>query len=233
MKKQALLALALSIVSLPALAVMNGVEEPEANWPATAKLYVLDTHLCTGTFLSDTVLLTARHCVDRSDPTGNVRVDSAGVQVKSLEARYLPVEDDSLPDVLSYETDLAIVLFPAGTGAGRGIASYPEIAGEAASPWDEVFLLGYGGLDIAGSGAGTLRSGANYVMFSDEAGFSFIAANEDQNVAPGDSGSAAYVNGRIVGVATLAGDVFGYLKIAGFRALYDGPARELLSGVGF
>lgn len=221
--------------SASATKVTNGVEAAESDHPATTKLDVLNTHMCTGTFLNDTTVLTARHCIDKQNPAGNVRVDtSAGGtahQVTSINVFVIPGEDSSLPEVLNYETDLAIVVFPEGTGAGRGIAAnaYPKLSDGAPSSGDWVHMLGFGGTDMSGSNHGVLRSGDHEISFVDDGGFSWVAFSGEQNVAPGDSGSAAYVNDKIVGVATLAGDTFGLgmVYIAGFRGTYDAVAQEL------
>ncbi len=228
--KSLLLASSLALVSLPAAALVNGTEEAESSFPFTARLYVLGTHLCTGTFLNDTTVLTARHCIAYADPTGNVRVDSGAQQSASVNVFYLDEGfDPALPPQLGYETDLALVVFPAGTGKGRGIGGggYPALATDEPLPGDWLYLLGYGGTDMTGAGAGVLRSGAHQIMFVDPADMSWVALPGEQNVAPGDSGSAGYIDGKVAGVATLAGDILGLVKIGAYRSIFDDKAKGL------
>ncbi len=186
------------------------------------------TGLCTGTFLSSTTAITAVHCVDRENPTGNVNVDGiASLQVFFSERYQTPVEHgDLIEGRIKY--DVAVLVFPPGTGEFLGIKSYPKLATTDPKSGDTVYLVGFGmsdpyafltgdeenaGAGIKGWGTATISETKDGMLFTEP-----ITIENKKPVAtetlsvrpntsrglPGDSGGALYnTQGEIVGITSV------------------------------
>lgn len=180
----------------------------------TVALTSTGAELCTGTFLSDTEMLTAGHCLEEGDPTGGVNVDG----VPSLAAYVAP----QFKDIDSARYDMALVIFPAGTGEYLGIQHYPRLASAPPAPGEALYLVGFGMTDpyammsggdgghgIRGWGItafdaienGLIRTRDIYIPYSKTA---MRLRKIASNILVGDSGGAVYnERGEIVGVVSL------------------------------
>lgn len=185
--------------------VTNGVDVatlPQDPFPAVVALGTASSGICTGTFVSDTTLLTAAHCLQR--------VEDGGLSYGELHPTR--VFHGKLVGSLAAlrNTDVAVAVFPAGT-APASLRLLPR----AAAADEEVSLVGFGRLDVAdGTTSGVKRIGSNTVARV-EGGFVFVlgVGGPQEGVkkgakaasAAGDSGSPLLVGDGVAGVTTGGG----------------------------
>ncbi|RZA25922.1 MAG: trypsin-like serine protease [Proteobacteria bacterium] len=205
--------------------VTNGVAISENVFPS-AVLLMLETPegqgLCTGTFVNDSQVVTAGHCVE-------------GLSAKNPSVFYstkINGELTPLAQAVSFKrnprysielgvnpNDVAVINFPAGTAP----ATTP-IASQTPRVGTEFTIVGYGnnanynnasGL-LEGSGAGVKRQGRNTLEAIDNNMLSFVgltgketkstyAKGELVASGEGDSGGPMFVAGKLVGVTSGGG----------------------------
>lgn len=178
---------------------INGKIIEETEFPA-----VVWIGNCTGTFVSDTTLITAAHCVRAPNRTTGVVNQTISLprqgDVKSLKV---------LANVRSNQNvsphDSAIVIFPPGTAK----ATMP-LHRTAAKVGDKIMLVGYGG-EVWGGRAGTKRKGTNELtevargyLISERRGNN-PNSGEGVAVAPGDSGGPLFIDNALAGIASGGG----------------------------
>ncbi len=182
--------------------------------------------LCTGTFVSPNTLLTAVHCIDAKNPRGGVNVDGINSIMVYFNDLYFKLGES---ERIRY--DVAVVIFPPGTGDFLGIKKYPELASAEPNGGDKIYLVGYGmnnpwamwhpqanvesGTGIKGWGTANISEAKDGILFTEAVNVENrqpIAADKEKQTAapnssralPGDSGSSAYnEQGRILGITSV------------------------------
>ena len=210
--------------------VTNGTTIGEAEYPSVARIYFTvgqGAATCSGTFISDSLLLTAAHCVSQAevDDRGLVDMDITLLTqdaVGAFESRaesiavYRNPEWDTVPGVNKF--DLGLIKFPEDTAL-----AVSKIASSAGKINDNVMVVGYGNNDnVARTGAGVKRKGANKIHDVRE-GFLFLrgsalpddASGTRSTSGMGDSGGPLFRDGKLVGVTS------------GGKVLEDGTSEAL------
>jgi hypothetical protein len=184
-----------------AVKVTNGI--PTDGYPAV--VYLNNDSLeaaCTGTFVSDTTLLTAAHCINNDDD-GGLRIDT----VRSLKSIHVAgvfgLGAQRLP------TDLAIIIFPPGTGTSTiPMATKPPAVG------DSITIIGYGRTIAtvdksvsetqAITGDNQLQSAGAFLFFTGQPGPSdTVPAGQDSASGDGDSGGPLLIDGKLAGTCAV------------------------------
>jgi len=214
------------------LKVTNGIDVATAfavdPYPAVVMLTSAAAGICTGTFVSDRVVLTAAHCLDRTEgggmSLGNVRAEGAihGTLVGKVAALR--------------KTDLAVLAFPAGTGK-----AWVSLAPRAPARTDRIAFVGFGRSDVKdGATSGVKRLGYNMCERMAD-GFLHVvglAANsdavprgEDAATSFGDSGAPLLVDGAIAGIGSGGGVLPDGRKRSQFVDLSSAESCALLAKV--
>ncbi len=205
--------------------VTNGHEISESTFPSVVLLTILDANdkvagICTGTFVNDSQVVSAGHCVEGLNPADPAMA-------------FLTKDKDGNPALLKAESfarhpnysirlgvsayDVSVINFPAG--------SAPAISPRATrspSAGQSFTIVGYGNnvneFDswgrMTGSGAGKKRAGTNSVGSVSGGFINFNGLPEADGVTTqgtlvasgsGDSGGPLFVNGQLAGVTSGGG----------------------------
>lgn len=196
-------------------AVVDGQETRDH--PAVVLLFTKDAMRCTGTFVSDTTLLTAGHCVFKTE-TGDTTVmldDCAGNQTIGVESTKLFHQGQAGTDfgtTVGAEQsayDLVVVLFPPGTAP----AVLP-LSPRAPAKGDELTIVGFGSdklINESTSGLGEKlpfikkREGKTAYRTDTPPGDLIevqAPLGDGSATSRGDSGGPVLLDGRIAGVAS-------------------------------
>ena len=211
--------------------VSNGKDITETEYPSVIMLFdQTKGALCTGTFISDTTVITAAHCTmgssDIDAKTGKVNhtlylarlIDIKQKKLEKLatsEAVYRnPQWDAEFKKQQVNKYDLGVVVFPKGTG--KGIS---ELASETPAQGDELTIVGYGlnyvpkdEKDVDVSSVGKKRVGFNSVAALQDGFIYFSGAlktttadGSNANASMGDSGGPLFVGDKLAGVTSGGG----------------------------
>lgn len=204
--------------------VTNGREVGDTEYPSVVLLYdQTQGAICTGTFITPTVVLSAAHCTmgGKVDADGNVDLKLAIIKISDAankEAELVaqstavvrnPLWDKNGGNVNKF--DLSLITFPEGTAqAMSSIASTP------AKTKDKFTIVGYGlnqMKDVSnGDSAGMKREGVNTVSRLSGGFIQFTGKDStttgdgtDVSSASGDSGGPLFINGKVAGVTSGGG----------------------------
>ncbi len=204
--------------------VTNGREVGESEYPSVVLLYdKVQGGICTGTFITPTVVLSAAHCTmgGNVDADGNVDLKLAIIKItdpvnkkaelvaESTAIVRNPLWDKNGRNVNKF--DLSLITFPEGTSK-----AVSDLATVAAKAKDKFTIVGFGLNQMKdmsnGDSAGVKREGVNSVS-SISGGFIQFTGKDstttgdgtDVSSASGDSGGPLFINGKVAGVTSGGG----------------------------
>ena len=203
--------------------VTNGTEISTEEFPGVVLLYDAKIgSICTGSFITETIVLTAAHC------TMGGEIDSDGDVDHELQ--LVEIEDNDKSKARVVATSTRVVRNPLWDFAGRNVNRYDlgvvffepgvakeilPIASEPAKVGDDFVIVGYG-LNTSSSkdpsSAGIKRMGQNRVSAIQEGFIQFdgkskttSADGTDVAAGSGDSGGPLFIEGQIAGVTSGGG----------------------------
>ncbi|RYZ57047.1 MAG: S1 family peptidase [Proteobacteria bacterium] len=215
-----------SATEASAVKVTNGVAIAENTFPSTVLLVSMSAEgeaICTGTFINDSQVLTAGHCVEglsKTKPSIYYATDKGGQMAAIAQAvSYVRNPKYSFAEGVSAH-DISIINFPANTApAVTALAeSTPEVG-------EEFTIVGYGNNEnylskgvLDGAGAGVKRAGKNFISSTDDGMITFAGltgvetapvqgekAGELVSSGAGDSGGPLLVKGKLAGITSGGG----------------------------
>lgn len=205
--------------------VTNGVVISGSSFPSTVLLIMNSRQgqsICTGTFVNDSQVVTAGHCVEglsKTKPNLLVATEVNGRTVPFARAiSWVRNPTYSFAQGVS-PYDMSVITFPANTAP-----AISPIATEAPKVGEVFTIVGYGNNQnfigktgvLDGAGAGVKRAGSNRLSQVSGGMLTFAGltgtvkvegAEPGQYVASGsgDSGGPMFVNGNLVGVTSGGG----------------------------
>lgn len=231
------------------LKVTNGKVISEDVYPEVLMLEIATatgrSGTCTATFISDSVALTAAHCVNSGKPDADGMVDMEVHYVRSGEESSLDKKKTRIATGLkAYQNkawmesgggvnakDLGVVIFPANTAK-----SWATIGSRKPMAGDDLVIVGYGLNELldVGAKAGIKRMGKNKIKTVGEGFIEFEGTPRDLDSdgvnsasASGDSGGPLFVNGELVG-STSGGGIRGNVKSSKYVDLTSESSREFI-----
>lgn len=191
------------------LAIVGGQEVDIEDFPHTVSVRLYDQHICGGSILSPTVVLTAAHCVDGADRTrSSVR---AGNSHNAYGTSYPVAETHTHHhydrDTIDY--DVAILKLANSLIVDSGVQPVP-LATTVTPAGSTAWVSGWGALVPGGGPSSSLRA-VDVAIVSEAdcirayAGITprmLCAQAPGHDACQGDSGGPLIVDGRLVGVVS-------------------------------
>lgn len=200
--------------------ITNGIEIPAESYPSVVLLYDPEaSSICTGTFVTEEIVLTAAHCSmgGNVDASGNVDLtmyiieindpatNDAKIVGQSTKIVRDPLWDRNGKNVNRY--DLGLVFFEKGVSK-----AVSKIASSGAQAGDDFVIVGFGLNGNDQSTAGIKRYGANTVSSVSGGFIQFTGQNGPTNgdgtnsaAGSGDSGGPLFIDGSVAGVTSGGG----------------------------
>lgn len=181
--------------------VINGIPAKAGEFPSIAKLTLYhenSTSLCTGTFLNQSVFLTAAHCVADSGKVYRASVSEIDVIDTWIPKEFLAAKSKSYgfpsEGFNQYvRSDMALLKFPANTASRLGITRFMSLAHDLLFTDNEVVIVGFGRVKAAVTSPGILHWGKSNITSSDKDvvvvnGGNVAKKGENSLASAGDSG---------------------------------------------
>lgn len=212
------------------------------------------TSICTATFVNDSQVVTAAHCVYDIVAAGKsasvmTTTTAEGTRVKAFRLQYHPAF--TVADGALSKHDLAIVSFPRGTSSAT-TQLYPR----APTVGQDFTIVGFGLNDYrydtqgqqTGTGSGVKRKGENQIAAIADGMIQFygVPTASDQHTAPGqysasgsgDSGGPLLIDGALAAVTSGGGLAQGTdetgetftVKVSNYVDLNEAANRNFLAG---
>lgn len=224
----AVLALPVAAPERPAVPILGGAEVEPGAWPEVVAVLFPGNNICTGTLVSERVVLTAAHCLLGGPPTAVALGASAFKPQRFVDvAAYGAHPDYCDPDTCKADLwDFGFVVL------AEPVADVvPAVPLRVQDEWDEamvpgatVTLVGYGE-DKGGDTHVKREVEAPIVRFS-ATGYEFQAGGDGIDSCYGDSGGPAFVT-LADGSVRLAGVTSRGSKVCGMGGYYGIPAVAL------
>lgn len=201
---------------------------------------------CSGTFVSDSILITAAHCIE--DAGNGPTVLASNRRIKHIKRFMHPRYTNSGSGSMA-AFDVAVIQFPAKTFLGKPAA----VSDTVLKKGDEISIVGFGGtavgdmvVDQNGNAsvpvlerANQAMMGKNIVDIAATGVISYLGVNRgtgtgvDSSSAPGDSGGAIFRGSVLTGVVSRGSTARGISDNNECDLSYRGPnsARDFLKSL--
>lgn len=185
--------------------IRNGTNATSGSYPSVVAIGD-GRSTCTGTFISDHVLITAAHCL-KSNSMGLIDSQTYQMTVRAVAVYAHPSYDQNATYAVG-PNDIGIVVFPKGTST-----QYSRLAIAPPKLNDAFKIVGFGRIsDNMPDSAGIKRIGSNKIAGLSNGVISFAGSSSSDGSPEslssfGDSGGPLIINDNISGVCSGSGQI--------------------------